>query len=166
MTKQELLELLDELDDCSCGRTLVESGPCRTFELAWDRDGNHQVLAWWRRMVTREWTDEPVFVQKMKSAELMETLLDLLVRIEEYCHKGTLRIPEQLNTLDESQGLLEIKCSRGRIPFYEHGELFPSSRGTHGFYKNSARTPQGEIDRGLAIKRVDQERSTDGCHRK
>lgn len=140
----------------SCERVVIEDGACKRLEAAWDRDGNHAALDWFKQLIEGPWEDEPKWIRKLGASARLEILADLAIRFEDYCRTGKLQVPTELNTLDAAEGLLEIKVPKGRVPIYESHREYGSSRCTHGFYKNQQKTPKTEISRGLAIMRADR----------
>ncbi len=129
-----------------CGRGLLEDGPARRIEAAWDRDGQHPVLD---------------FLRKLKNGTLSrarkEHLFDLLIRYEDYCTTGTLSIPGELNHLADD--IWEIKAQNLRTPFFPSNPDQPFTlRATHGFVKGTRKTPLKEIDKAKAIRQEDHKR--------
>ncbi len=148
---------LRELGGCTCGRLVIEDGKRKRLEAAWDERGEHVVIQWFWRLLRGAWGDEPGWLRRLGVGVRLEILADLSMRFEEYCNTGTLRIPRELNELDKSKGLLEIKVSNARVPIFDCTE-YGTTRCTHGFYKKQQSTPRNEINRGLAIMRADKSR--------
>lgn len=156
--KTALEEWLQQLSPCTCGRLVIEAGRSRTLEAAWDKNGHHEVINWFSRLVRGIWQNEQDWIRRLGQNRRLEVLSDLLMRFEDYCKTGTLKIPRELNMLDEAAGLKEIKVPSARVSFYESHTEARTSRCTHGFYKKTERTPMREIDKGLAIMRADMSR--------
>lgn len=81
---------------------------------------------------------------------------DAAQRLEDFARAGRLEVPRELNRLHDE--LWEIKAQRVRLPLYYATADCADVRVTHGFLKNSQKTPRREIDRGLAIIREDKKR--------
>lgn len=160
MTELNLLQQwLSCLSTCdTCGRVTIEEGPCKRLEAAWDDAGEHPVLGWFQRLIDGPWDDEPRWLQRLGRDARLEILSDLAIRFEDYCQTGRLPVPRELNTLDAAAGLLEIKVPHARVPIYDSGDEYGSTRCTHGFYKNQQQTPRNQISAGLAIMRADRNR--------
>lgn len=129
-------------DACvTCGRAIIESGHRHTIEAAWDKDSLHPS--------TSSLTDLAATPRFLTS---VATVSDRLIR---YCARGKLPIPEELNHLRDD--LWEFKGGNLRLAFYDAGERCgrQTLRATHVFVKRGRRTPLKEIDRGLAIARID-----------
>jgi Phage derived protein Gp49-like (DUF891) len=127
-----------------CGRTTYQTGPCHIVEAARDRDGVEQADAFL----------EGLLRGKPKDRNLLS---DLLVRFEDYCRTGKLETPRELRPLRDE--LWEIKGGKARMPFFKLKDSKAAAiRLTHGFIKNTNKTPRKEIDKGIAILREDQKR--------
>lgn len=131
---------------CDCGRWVIEEGQRRRVEAAWDRDGAARAVNW-----AKDLTSGP-FRKRNESR-----LADLAIRLEEYCLRGTLRVPDQLNHLKDE--IWEIKAGVLRLPFFHVPVTATGSvRATHGFTKNSQKTPPHEIRAAAAIMKEDLKR--------
>ncbi|GAB3337672.1 hypothetical protein RMN56_10285 [Micromonospora halotolerans] len=96
------------------------------------------------------------FLQKLeKKRGGLELVAAVAVRFEDIARTGTLEIPRELNELRDD--LWEIKAERVRLPFYWTQRAFASKaiRITHGFLKGTWKTPRGEIDKALWVRRED-----------
>jgi phage-related protein len=84
-------------------------------------------------------------------------LADVAMRFEDLALTGTLEIPRELNELRDD--LWEVKVEKIRLPFFWLQQPFKSTaiRLTHGFMKNTQRTPRKEIDRAQWVRKEDLE---------
>ncbi len=90
-----------------------------------------------------------------RSGRSLDGLATLNDRLGRYCARGKLPVPEELNHLRDE--LWELKGGKLRLAFYDAGQQCGrrTLRATHVFFKGTQRTPRKEIDRGLAIARID-----------
>lgn len=133
----------------ACGRTVYAQGAARIIEAARTANGEDLVNAYLTR---RDW------LLRRKVALVDEATVAL--RFEEYARTGSLRVPLQLNDLDVSIGLLEIKAGAARFPFYELPDQLHRvmvARLTHGFTKGGDQTPPKEIRKAKAIMAIDRQ---------
>jgi hypothetical protein len=132
---------------CSaCGRKIYAQGSARIVEAAQTLNG-----------------DEPAedYLAKLETSRrpaALRRLADIAIVLNEYAREGQLRIPLELNQLQDD--LWEIKVGDTRLPFYEfqdsvHGSMV--TRLTHGFKKGQWPTPKGEIRRGMWIVGQDRQ---------
>lgn len=131
---------------CSdCGRPVLEQGRHHVIEAAFDSLG-----AW----PSLEYLSE----YEKGNRRQRQAYADVLIRLEDFAHTGTLIIPRELNELRD--GLWEIKVGKIRLPFYytPAPARCGTVRITHGFTKNTDRTPLREIDRASGIRREDRKR--------
>lgn len=129
-----------------CGRWVLEDGPMRRVEAAWDVNGRAAAVLWLESLETGR-----------LRRRYVSLLADLAIRLEDFCQTGTLRVPEQLNRLTPL--IWEIKAGTLRLLFFHVPNTTTGSvRATHGFIKNSQKTPQPEIRRAEAIRREDLKR--------
>lgn len=82
-------------------------------------------------------------------------LAAVVMRFEELSRTGTLPIPRELNELRD--GIWEIKAETVRLPYFRITGpcAMEVIRVTHGFTKNTQRTPRKEIDKALWVRRED-----------
>lgn len=128
-----------------CGRPVLERGRLFVIEAAIDNSGAHPSVEFLRQY-------------ESGSRQKRQIYADLLIRLEDFANTGTLMVPRELNEL--RKGIWEIKAGKARLPFYYIPDpaTCAAVRITHGFTKNTDRTPLGEIDRAIGIRRADQER--------
>ncbi|MDQ2873819.1 MAG: hypothetical protein M3Y33_02960 [Actinomycetota bacterium] len=87
----------------------LRGGASRIIEAArTDKQGRDLVDEF---LTTRPW------LRRRKTTLVREAAMAIV--FNEYARTGTLRIPLELNDLDLSIGLREIKAGPGRFPFYE-----------------------------------------------
>ncbi|MFB8209199.1 type II toxin-antitoxin system RelE/ParE family toxin [Streptomyces sp. NPDC056010] len=91
---------------------------------------------------------------KIRRKGNLQRLADIAVRMEEFADRGALRIPLQLNHLRDD--IWEIKAGDVRLPFF-YCEHFTGKtvRLTHGFLKESQKTPRKHIVKALWVMRED-----------
>lgn len=134
-----------------CGRTIYAEGAARIIEAArTNKEGQDLVDEF---LTTKPW------LRRRKTTLVREA--DVAIVFGEYARTGTLRIPLELNDLDLSIGLREIKAGPGRFPFYEitdEQHAVTVTRLTHGFPKGTDPTPRGELDKAKWVMRQDTER--------
>lgn len=134
-----------------CGRTIYAEGAARIIEAArTNKEGQDLVDEF---LTTKPW------LRRRKATLVREA--DVAIVLDEYARTGTLRIPLELNDLDLSIGLREIKAGPGRFPFYEvtdERHAVTVTRLTHGFPKGPNLTPHGELDKAKWVMRQDMER--------
>lgn len=131
----------------ACGRTVYAQGAAKIIEAARAAGGQDLVddyltnkpwLLWRRRVLVIE--------------------ADVALRFDEYARTGILRHPLELNNLDLSIGLREIKAGPARFPFYELTDSLHAvtvTRLTHGFTKGGDKTAPREIRKAKAIMILD-----------
>jgi len=126
-----------------CCRFLLEEGPKKRVEAAWDQNHEAQAIVFQKELG-----------QGRARARNERRLADLAIRLEDYCQTGTLRIPRQLNQLNDV--IWEFKAGDVRLPFFEvPNSTTGSVRATHGFIKQSEKTPRHHINRAVGIRRED-----------
>ena len=132
----------------ACGRTTYGRGAARIIEAARTAGGDDLVNDYLTR---KPWL---LLRNKPRVSEA-----DVAIVFDEYARKGYLRIPTELNDLDISIGLREIKVGAARFPFYELADqLHPLTvvRLTHGFTKGTDETPRKEIAKAKAVMEYDR----------
>lgn len=133
----------------ACGRTIYAEGAARIIEAArTDKQGQDLVDEF---LTTKPW------LRRRKKTLVREA--DVAIVFNEYARMGSLRIPLELNDLDLSAGLREIKAGPGRFPFYEitdQQHAVTVTRLTHGFPKGTDETPRKEIDMAKWVIRQDR----------
>jgi hypothetical protein len=129
---------------CSeCDRFLLEEGPRKRVEAAWDRNREAQAVVFQRDLGLGR------FRRRNE-----QRLAALAIRLEDYCNTGKLQIPRELNQLNDA--LWEIKAGDLRLPFFDVPNTRSGSvRATHGFIKNSKMTPRIHISKAVGIMRED-----------
>lgn len=125
----------------ACGRAVLAEGRLFTIEAAWDNSS--------RQPAAEELAS---LFAKARSLTALATLTD---RLQRYCTRGKLPIPEEMNDLRDE--LREFKGGTLRLAFYDAGQQCGrrTLRATHVFVKGTRLAPRKEIDRGLAIARID-----------
>lgn len=125
----------------SCGRAILEEGPLFTLEAAWDKSSLQPAAV--------------ELLSLLSKPKFLEPLATLTDRLRRYCARGKLPIPEEMNHLVDN--VWEFKGGTLRLVFYKAGEQCgrPTLRATHVFVKGTEKTPRKEIDRAVAIARVD-----------
>lgn len=94
--------------------------------------------------------------EKSRKKEIVKSLADLAIILEKYADHDTLRIPGELNDLED--GIRELKIKIIRLPFFElPGSRRGAVRLTHGFEKKSQTCPPPQIRRAIWIRGQDQE---------
>ena len=132
----------------ACGRTIYERGIARIIEAARADNGADLV---------EEYLTKKPWLLRRKKTQVNEA--DMAIVFEEYARTGTLRIPQELNDLDLSIGLREIKVGPARFPFYEPADprhVVTVTRLTHGFTKGTVQTPRKEIDKAKHVMEQDR----------
>ncbi len=132
----------------ACGRTIYGRGLARVIEAARTAKGNDLV---------DEYLAKKPWLLLRNRPQVSEA--DVAIVFDEYARKGHLRIPKELNDLDLSIGLREIKVGPARFPFYELvDQLHPviATRLTHGFTKGTDKTPFKEIAKAKAVMEYDR----------
>ncbi|HUY44802.1 MAG TPA: hypothetical protein VMV92_03620 [Streptosporangiaceae bacterium] len=133
----------------ACGRTIYAQGAARIIEAARAAEG--------RDLVDEYLTKKPWLLRRRK-VHVNEA--DVALRFDEYARTGTLRIPLELNDLDVTIGLREIKVGPARFPFYEltdSAHAVTVTRLTHGFTKGTNKTPPRELRKAKAIMELDRQ---------
>jgi hypothetical protein len=131
----------------ACGRTIYAQGAARIIEAARAAGGQDLVDEYLTKKPWLLWRKK-VHVNEAEAA----------LRFDEYARTGSLRIPLELNDLDPTVGLREIKVGVARFPFYEVTDsMHPVTvtRLTHGFTKGTDETPPRELRRAKAIMELD-----------
>jgi hypothetical protein len=132
----------------ACGRTIYGKGAARIIEAARTATGEDLVNEY---LTSKSWL-------RRRKVELVDEAL-VALRFDEYARTGRLRVPLQLNDLDSSIGLHEIKAGPARFPFYEVTDRLHAvtvARLTHGFTKGGDKTPPREIRKAKAIIGIDR----------
>ena len=132
----------------ACGRVTYGRGEARVIEAARTAKGNDLV---------DEYLTKKSWLLLRNRPQVSEA--DVAIVFDEYARIGHLRIPRELNDLDLSIGLREIKVGAARFPFYELAdELHPviATRLTHGFTKGTDETPRKEIAKAKAVMEYDR----------
>jgi hypothetical protein len=132
----------------ACGRTVYGRGVARIIEAARPVKGDD--------LVEDFLTQKPWLLLRGKP-RVSEA--DVALVFDEYARTGRLRIPTELNDLDLSIGLREIKVGVARFPFYELADqLHPVrvTRLTHGFTKGTVETPRKHIALAKAVMEHDR----------
>jgi hypothetical protein len=133
----------------ACGRTIYAQGRARIIEAAKARKGEDLV---------NEYLTKKPWLLRRKPGNVNE--FDVAMIFEEYARLGTLRIPLELNDLDRSIGLREIKAGAARFPFYELTDKLHHvtvTRLTHGFTKGDDKTAPREIRKAKAVMELDRQ---------
>jgi hypothetical protein len=103
--------------------------------------------------------DDFLVMLEESKGELRRRLADIAVRFEDYAHRGTLRVPRELNDLGD--GIREIKAGNVRLPFFEIENQEHSPVGvvrlTNGFVKKTWNTPRKHILKAVWVRGKDQE---------
>jgi hypothetical protein len=133
----------------ACGRTIYAQGAARIIEAARAAGGQDLV---------DEYLTKKPWLLRRKKVRVNEA--DVALRFDEYARTGELRVPLELNDLDVTVGLREIKVGPARFPFYEltdseHGVTV--TRLTHGFTKGTDKTPPRELRKAKAIMELDRQ---------
>jgi hypothetical protein len=131
----------------ACGRTIYAQGAARIIEAARAAGGQD--------LIDEYLTKKPWLLRRKK---VLVNEANVALRFEEYARTGTLRIPLELNDLDVTIGLREIKVGKARFPFYELTDSqhpVTVTRLTHGFTKGTEETPLREISKAKAIMQLD-----------
>ncbi len=130
-------------DSCTvCGRILIERGEKHVIEAAFDRANQHPAV------------NELVAMLEHKRSGVRAIANDMLLLIEDFADTGTAEIPRQLNELRD--GIWELKAQKFRLPFYYSDTDCATVRLTHGFMKNTEKTPLRHIDIAKAIRKEDE----------
>lgn len=141
-----------QLRGCAaCGRTIYAQGAARIIEAARTGDSDQDLVA--------EFLSKKPWLRRRRPTVVREA--DVAIVFEEYARTGRLRMPRELNELDPSIGLFEIKAGPGRFPFYELAdEIHPVlvTRLTHGFTKGTVETPRKELDTAKRVMNEDRKR--------
>lgn len=143
------VQVLQRGECTACGRTIYAQGSARIIEAARTSRGEDLVDEY---LVRKPW------MLRRKNTIVREA--DVAIVFEEYARTGVLRIPRELNDLDLSIGLREIKAGPGRFPFYEFTDqrhTVTVTRLTHGFTKGTDETPYKEINKAKWVMRQDKE---------
>jgi hypothetical protein len=133
----------------ACGRTIYAQGAARIIEAARAAGG--------KDLVEEYLTKKPWLLWRRK-VHVNEA--DVALRFDEYARTGTLRVPLELNDLDVTVGLREIKVGVARFPFFELTDSqhpVTVTRVTHGFTKGTDRTPLRELSKAKAIMDLDKQ---------
>lgn len=142
----------EEIHDCTaCRRPTLNQGPALTVEAAVDCTGETPVLAHIHDLASS------------KNRKKQKRHSDLVERFEQMAIYGTLEVPREMNEL--GGGLMEIKTSLDRIPFYyksADNAHRRAARLTHGFETDKGKTadgktPRKQLDKGHWVKRCDQQ---------
>ena len=131
----------------ACGRTIYAQGAARIIEAARAAGGQD--------LIDEYLTKKPWLLWRK---EVLVNEANVALRFDEYARIGTLRIPLELNDLDLTIGLREIKVGVARFPFYELTDsqhAVTVTRLTHGFTKGTEQTPPREIRKAKAIMQLD-----------
>ncbi|WP_037576828.1 type II toxin-antitoxin system RelE/ParE family toxin [Phaeacidiphilus oryzae] len=95
-------------------------------------------------------------LEHSRSGKKLDQLADIAVVFEEFAHTGELAIPRELNDLVD--GLREIKVGKHRFPFFHpRSDTKYPLRLTHGFEKQTEKTPRKHIDKAKWVRRKDLE---------
>jgi hypothetical protein len=132
-----------------CGRTIYAQGAARIIEAARAAGGQD--------LVDEYLTKKPWLLWR-KKVQVNEA--DVALRFDEYARTGTLRVPLELNDLDVTIGLREIKVGVARFPFYELTDsqhTVTVTRLTHGFTKGTDETPPRELRKAKAVMELDRQ---------
>lgn len=92
----------------ACGRTIYAQGAARIIEAARAAEGQDLIDDYLTKKSWLLWR---------KKVHVNEA--DVALRFDEYARTGSLRVPLELNDLDTTVGLREIKVGPARFPFYE-----------------------------------------------
>jgi len=133
----------------ACGRTIYAQGAARIIEAARAAGGQDLV---------DEYLTKKPWLLRRKKVRVNEA--DVALRFDEYARTGSLRVPLELNDLDVTVGLREIKVGPARFPFYELTDsehAVTVTRLTHGFTKGTDQTPPRELRRAKAIMELDRQ---------
>jgi hypothetical protein len=133
----------------ACGRTIYAQGAAKIIEAA-RADGGQDLID--------EYLTKKPWLSWRKKVHVDEA--DVALRFDEYARTGTLRIPLELNDLDLTIGLREIKVGKARFPFYELTDpqhAVTVTRLTHGFTKGTEETPPRELRKAKAIMELDRQ---------
>ena len=130
-----------------CGRAELKVGECYAIEACWNRDDEPEAFHYLAAL------------KRSRSKKSRERYADLVHRLDFFARTGTLKRPRELNTLSES--IDEIKTRYDRLPFYRLTAQ-RIIRVTHGFTKQTQKTPMGKIDKAHAIMAIDKRKGEGG----